>query len=124
MLILGGDIGDRKSTYIRLVEQHSSSRLLDLAQDFRHYHRSTALLLVSMFSSIVLQALRVELHFWCFFFFCMNHGSEDIETLYMGADKPILFVKFFLFHVYMYYICQARCQLPILSNLPRDGPKS
>ena len=75
MPILGGDIGDRKSIYIRLVGQHSSSRLLDLAQDLRH--RSIALLLVSMFSSTVLQALRVEL---CIFFFFLHYVFPEPQV--------------------------------------------
>ena len=59
-------------------------------------------MLVSMELYItVLQAWRIELRiFGVAVLFCMyflNHRSEDIETLYMGADKPTLrsYIKMF-----------------------------
>ena len=73
----------------------------------------------------VLQTLIVELCIFgvsVLFLMYFLYRSEDIETLYVGADKPtihsyiikIMFWKNLLFCItFLCLLCEARCQLPL-----------
>ena len=72
----------------------------------------------------------VKSRMFAFLVFCMyflNHRSEDIETLYMGADKPTLrnFENeccFRIMFVHVYLLCLAHCQLRFRANCLETVP--